>query len=43
MHLTEEIPSLLSNDQIVKDPEVAGDVFNTFFQAKSNFASRNER
>jgi hypothetical protein len=31
LHLTEQMPSLLINDQKVKDPEVIADVFNTFF------------
>jgi hypothetical protein len=31
LHLTEQIPSLLKNDEEVKDPEVIADAFNTFF------------
>jgi hypothetical protein len=33
LHLTEQIPSLLINDEEVKDPEVVADTFNTFFLA----------
>jgi hypothetical protein len=31
LHLTEQIPSLLRNDEEVKDPEVIADAFNTFY------------
>jgi hypothetical protein len=31
LRLTEQIPSLLINDEAVKDPEVIPDAFNTFF------------
>jgi hypothetical protein len=31
LHLTEQIPSLLINDEKVKDPEEIADAFNTFF------------
>jgi hypothetical protein len=31
LHLTEQIPSLLINDEEVKDPEVIADASNTFF------------
>ena len=30
-HLTEQIPSLLINDETVKDPGEIADAFNTFF------------
>jgi hypothetical protein len=31
LHLTEQISSLLTNDEEVKDPEGIADAFNTFF------------
>jgi hypothetical protein len=33
LHLTEQIPSLLVNNEKVKDLEVIADAFNTFFLA----------
>jgi hypothetical protein len=32
IHLTEQMPSLLINNEKVKDPEKIADVFNSFFQ-----------
>jgi hypothetical protein len=31
LHLTDQIPSLLINDEKLKDPEVIADAFSTFF------------
>jgi len=30
MHVTEQMPSLLINDEKIKDPEKVADVFNSF-------------
>jgi hypothetical protein len=32
LHLTEQIPSILINEETAKDPEEIADAFNTFFR-----------